>query len=413
MGNRNQNIAAGAFAIALLPLCVATASPSSREVFDRRIAPLFRTPNASSCAECHLGGVDLKDYIAESEEKTFASLRDQGLIDLKSPDGSKILKLIRMSSPKSPLVTQKTRETEYEAFRDWIRASAADPKLAAVPRLAAGQRRQPPQPDAVIRHGRIDQVLQRFETEVWAQQQRCVGCHAPGTDQNRKNVAQYGDRMNWMVHGDARATLTRLVERKLISAEAPAKSTLLTKPTLEVAHAGGRKMMIGDEGYKAFRRFLEDYAAIVKKGYQTAQQLPAAPRERFLSTEYWLKLENTPAAWGEKLLGVDLYAFDDATGKWSAQRVATSDRQVAGQRNLWQHNLDLVVPAGSALKPVDLSRGRYKVRIHVDRTGALQKDWERDLRQPEHLAGEVEIAPGWRPGYGGMKVANLSSLSLK
>jgi hypothetical protein len=403
-------LALGGFGLVLLQSCVAVAGASSREIFDRRIAPLLKTANPSSCAECHLGGVDLKHYIAETEAKTFASLRDQGLVDLKKPDDSKILRLIRMASPNSALVTQQARTQEYEAFRDWIRACAADPKVAAAPRLASRALKRPPVPDAVIRHGRIDRVLERFEASVWAQQQRCAGCHAPGSEPNRKHVAQYGDRMNWLVRGDPRATLTRLIERRLVDSETPVKSLLLAKPTMEVPHGGGRKMMVGDEGYKTFRRFVEDYAAIVKERYRSAQQLPPAPRERFVATEFWLKMENTPAAWGDRLLGVDLYAYDETSGRWSRERVATSDRQVAGQWNLWQHNLDLVVPAGGTRTPADLSQGRYRVRIYVDRTAALQEDWTRELRQPQYYAGELELTAGWRPGYENMKVVDATNL---
>ena len=45
------------------------------EVFDKRILPIFRSPNPSSCVQCHLAGVDLKDYILPDAEKTYRSLR--------------------------------------------------------------------------------------------------------------------------------------------------------------------------------------------------------------------------------------------------------------------------------------------------------------------------------------------------
>lgn len=74
---------------------------------------------------------------------------------------------------------------------------------------------------------------------------------------------------------------------------------------------------------------------------------------------------------------------------------------------LWQHNLDLVVPAGSTAPPADLSRGRYLVRIYVDKDNALAKDWTRELRRREYLAGEVEVPSGWSPGYGQMKRVSI------
>jgi len=387
----------------MLPACGVWANAASRRIFDRRIAPILKSPDPSSCAECHLGGVDLKDYVAETEEKTFASLRAQGLVDVKKPDESRILRLIQMSTPRSPLVMKQARSQEYAAFRDWIRASVTDSKLAAATSPATGLRR-PAAPRAVIRHGRIDQVLERFTGTVWAQQQRCAGCHAPGSELNRKNAAKFGDRMTWVTPNNPRATLDTLLERKLINPDAPTKSMLLMKPAMQVEHGGGRKMLVGDEGYKVFRKFIEDYAAIVAGSYKTAKQLPPASRERFVSTEYWLKLTDTPAAWADQLLGVDLYRFDESSRAWAPARSAMSDRQVFGKGALWQHNLDLTVPAGSTAPTADLSAGRYRVKIYVDRDGCVAKDWTRSFRDPAHLAAEFELTgAGWRPGYGSMK----------
>jgi len=35
----------------------------------------MKSSNPSSCAECHLSGVDLKDYIGANQQQTFAALR--------------------------------------------------------------------------------------------------------------------------------------------------------------------------------------------------------------------------------------------------------------------------------------------------------------------------------------------------
>src|SRR3954468_9008302 len=95
--------------LAAVLICVPVlraADPSPAQVFETRILPIFKSPNPSSCVQCHLAGVDLKDYILPSAEKTFRSLRDQGLIDLSAPEKSKILTLIAMEKedPKSPAV---------------------------------------------------------------------------------------------------------------------------------------------------------------------------------------------------------------------------------------------------------------------------------------------------------------------
>ena len=41
------------------------------QVFEKRILPIFKSPKPSSCIDCHLSGVDLKNYILPSHEKTF------------------------------------------------------------------------------------------------------------------------------------------------------------------------------------------------------------------------------------------------------------------------------------------------------------------------------------------------------
>jgi hypothetical protein len=110
----------------------------AQQVFERRLLPIFRSPNPSSCVQCHLAGVDLRDYILPSHEKTFLSLRDQGLIDLDKPEKSKILALIQMGEADratAALVHQKVWQAEYEAFAEWIKQSAADPRLRKLPGL--------------------------------------------------------------------------------------------------------------------------------------------------------------------------------------------------------------------------------------------------------------------------------------
>src|SRR6185295_3692758 len=108
--------------------------PTPAAIFEKRILPIFKSPQPSSCVDCHLAGVDLKNYILPSHEKTFLSLRDQGLIDLAKPDESRILRLISMSDNKgAALISEKVRKTELEAFSEWIKACAADPKLREAP----------------------------------------------------------------------------------------------------------------------------------------------------------------------------------------------------------------------------------------------------------------------------------------
>src|SRR6476646_7062641 len=70
------------------------AADSALDLFRQRITPILQAKNPSSCSECHLSGVDLKDYIGKTQEETFASLRDAGLVDVKKPAESKLLAFI-------------------------------------------------------------------------------------------------------------------------------------------------------------------------------------------------------------------------------------------------------------------------------------------------------------------------------
>ena len=115
----------------------AAETTSSIRLFEQRIMPIFKSAKPSSCVQCHLSAVDLKNYILPSHDKTFLSLRDQGMINLNNPSESKILKLIRMGDKDQDkgarLIHEKTRRAEYEAFAAWIAACCNDPKLVSRP----------------------------------------------------------------------------------------------------------------------------------------------------------------------------------------------------------------------------------------------------------------------------------------
>jgi hypothetical protein len=392
---------------------VATAAddaPTPKEVFEKRLLPIFKSPNPSSCTQCHLSGVDLKNYLLPSHEDTFVSLRDQGLIDLDKPEKSKILALIKMGEAqkgKSALIHQKTRKAEYEAFADWIKRSAADPKLRDLPKLAADKQAKPKRPNEVIRHARKDRVVESFTNNVWPIRFRCMNCHTEGSPQAQKLVKEHGERVAWFKAEGPEATVEYLRSKKLLGDD-PEKSLLLRKPLGEVKHGGGIKFVKGDQGYKAMRAFLEDYARIVKDEYEKASDLPKVKDGAVgFGTDTWLKLTNTPADWGDKLLQVSVYAQDAKTKKWEAQPIATSDRVVWGKGKLWQHTLTLLAAKGSDRAAVwgkggpSLPPGRYLVKVHVDKDGRLKKDWKAALTADDFV-GEAEVRSDWRPGYGSM-----------
>lgn len=396
------------------------AEPTPAEVFERRIVPIFKSPNPSSCVQCHLAGVDLKDYIRPSHEETFRSLRDQGLVDLDTPESSKILRLIKMGDEDrsgASLIHAKVRQAEYDAFRAWVVASCADPKLRNGRKAddVAG----PPWPVEVIRHARTDRLLDSFERNVWAWRFRCMNCHTEGTKENDKHRKEHGDRVAWVKKAGAEATMRYLMQSKLIDLKAPEKSLLLLKPLGEVEHGGGKKFLPGDQGYKGFRAWLEDYAAIAGGRYNTAADLPKKETGplRF-GSEAWFKLANTPPAWGDRLLQVNIYAWDTAAGAWEPEPIATSDRGVWGKGKLWQHTLTLLAAPGSprakawSAGKATLPRGKYLVKVYVDRDGRLARDWTATLGEADH-AGAAEFTSAWPEGYGKMTTVDAAKVQRR
>ncbi len=392
---------------------------SARDIFERRIKPIFESPDPSSCMECHLAGVDLKNYILPSHEKTFVSLRDQGLIDLENPAGSKILRFISMGAAEGSgvkLIDERVRRAEREAFAAWIEASCADEKLRAAPRLAPKELAKPKRPDAVIRHARADRLLASFEDTIWAQRFRCAGCHLAGGSENAKLVKEHGDKVNWMQPEGAAATMEYLLSSSLIDKKSPEKSLFLRKPLNEVKHGGGQKMIPGDLGYKAWRTWIDDTVRTLNDDYAAAADLPkqAAAPDAFM-TEIWLKLAKTPPEWGDKLAQVTVFAWDGARKAWEREPIAITDRVVWGKGKLWQHSLLLLTEKGSPRAAewkkgkASLPEGRYLLRVHVDAAGRMQKEWKKPFGDREYV-GETVIESRWPSGYNRMTVVEAATV---
>ncbi|HLQ44429.1 MAG TPA: hypothetical protein VK137_06860 [Planctomycetaceae bacterium] len=400
--------------------CRADEAASPTQVFEQRLLPIFKSDQPSSCVQCHLAGVDLKNYIKPSSDDTFRSLRDQGLVNLDQPERSKILKLINMKDTDNPganLLHAKVREAEAVAFAEWLKACCNDPKLRNAPKLSKDELAKPARPDEVIRYARTDRLLESFEQNIWGQRHRCMGCHTEGSEQNRKLVEKNGEQVAWMKKSAAE-TMTYLIRTKhLIEIDNPEQSLLLLKPLKEVDHGGGKKFLKGDLGYKGFRTWLEDYAKVVRDEYSQASDLPKSdPRKlRPFSSELWFKLTNTAPEWNDKLLQVTIHRWDDHAKKWEAAPVAISDRQVGGNQRIWQHTLTLLAEPGSqrarhlergspALPP-----GAYLVKVHVDRADRTLDDWQATMRD-EDFVGQAEFRAEWRPGYGTMTAVDAAKV---
>lgn len=389
----------------LFVVASARAEESALDLFRQRITPILQAKNPSSCSECHLSGVDLKDYIGKTQEETFASLRVAGLVDVKKPEASKILTFISRKPEKTSLVSDKVRQQEYDAFKAWIIAAAQDPKLAAAKTTDANL--GPRVPDEVIRHSRQDRVLASFVDNVWSEVGRCAACHSP--DRNQQQVKKHGEKVSWIKLGDPEGTLNYVLDTGIIDADSPEGSLLFTKPTNQVKHGGGVKMVVGDRTYKQFRAFIEDYAAAAAGKYKTATDLPRERAESSVVTDIWLKLDGVPSQYDQKLLRVDLHRWDENTRGWSKDRWATGDRQVFGKGQLWQQHLSVTAPRKSSRakelqdRP-SLPAGKYLAKIYIDQTDKLQKDYRAELG-PGEFVGQVEIESRWPAAYGSMTVA--------
>ena len=373
-------------------------SGTALAIFEKRILPIFQSVKPSSCAECHLSGVDLKEYIRPTQQQTFASLVSAGLIDVANPDDSKILQFISRRPKQPTLVTENVRQQEYEAFREWIRAAVIDSTLIA------DKDAQPigsQLPEEVIRHARNDRVLASFVESVWTEVGRCAACHSP--DRNQKQVFEHGEQVSWIKLGDPEATLKYMLEFELIDSKNPANSLLLLKPMMQVKHGGGLKMVLGDRTYKQFRRFIDDYVTVVQSKYTKIEQLPEPNPETSVVTEIWLKVEGIPAKFDRMLMQVDVYQKTN-TG-WSENRVATSDRPIFGGGNLWQHSLSLTANRDSdwaeQLSAQRLPPGKYLVKLFIDQAEKLQKDFTAKLSD-EDCIGQIEVESHWPAGYGNM-----------
>ena len=239
---------------------------------------------------------------------------------------------------------------------------------------------------------------------------RCMNCHTQGTAANDKYVKQYGEKVAWVRRGGAAETMNFLLEGKLIDVKNPEESLLLKKPLNSVKHEGGLKFAVGDQAHKSFRQWIEDVAAIRDNKYQKAEDLPAKVKSpKAFGTELWLKIEKTPAAWGDKMLQVDVYARSADGRSWEKNPIASTDRIVFGKGSLWQHSLTLYAEPDSdrakrwrAIQPA-LPRGSYLLKAYVDSDARLKQDWKSPISEKDFV-GQAEITADWREGYGAMTV---------
>ena len=423
----------------------ADGTPSPLELFELRIMPIFKSPQPSSCIQCHLAAVDLKEYILPSHEKTFASLRDQGLVDLDHPEKSKILGLIKMGDKDldkgARLIHAKMRAAEYDAFAAWIEACCKDPVLRNLPGGGSADRARPKRPDAVIRHARKSRVVDSFVRNVWSQRMRCFPCHTPHEidESNPKHVKaikkvkefarEYGEELARRLpifRETPEATLQYLIEDSrntppgrlpLINLENPRKSLIILKPTAKlpkrvdgvrdpsyvepVSHLGGLKMHVDDQSYKSFISWIRDYARVVGDRYASVDELPA---DNWHASKHAIMMRGTPEDW-PKLVRVQLivHAWDGQEASWKTEPCAFTQGTVSPKKSLFGV-LFLLRPPGSESTeerdPEDatLAPGKYLIKAFVDSKRRLADDPTVMLGEDDFY-GQAEIQARWGKGF--------------
>ncbi|MDA0589288.1 MAG: hypothetical protein O2820_14970 [Planctomycetota bacterium] len=426
------------------------ADPTPASVFDARILPIFRSSQPSSCVQCHLSSVDLKQYILPSHEKTFLSLRDQGLVDLKEPKNSKILTLISMGEKDldkgAKLIHEKMRKAEYDAFAGWIEACSKDESLCSLPPLTEAERAQPEHPVEVIRHARKSRLVDSFVRTVYSQRFRCFPCHTPHdidptNPQHQapmKNMKKFKEEYPQVVERmdifkeTPEATLAYLIERSrkthdgdvpMLDLRDPKNSLLVLKPlsklppkgddgkltiprsssTLDaMSHMGGLKMHRDDQSYKSFVAWIQDYSKVVQGQYKSVEELPA---DNWFGSQLMVRVLQTPDEWKAGTpVQLFVHAWNAKTESWAPKPIAFTQGTVT-PKHMVNGALFLLAPDNRELtkdwsrETAKLPRGRYLVKAFVDSHHKLAKDPTVILGEGDFY-GQAEIRSArWREGF--------------
>lgn len=388
-------------------LTLTTLSVADDSLFDNRILPIARSTKSSSCTECHFGGVELKNFIGETESETFSSLRNQGLIDLENPQESKLLKFIARHSSNTNDRLTAVRKKELAAFKAWIEYAVRKPSLlSAKPAKDLGLTLSP----EVVQHLRKDRVLDSFYENIWVELGRCVNCHSP--KRNKAQVKKHGEQMSWIVPGDLEATLEKCVDNQIVDLNDPEESQILTKPNGTEEHGGGPKFAVGSESDKAFRKFLIDFSKTVSAEYRSKSDLPKHTTTVRHPTFQFLKIIDVPKTYSDKFLQVRIYR--ETKNGWSKVPVAIADNPVNGKQSVWMSSLFQFVDRNSTqfqnVKNKEYSRlpqSKFKIEIYVDQEGRLKKSPFESLGKKD-LIKTVEVDQNWPPGYQKPKTISLA-----
>lgn len=244
------------------------------DLYDRRIDPLFRDDQPSTCNQCHLSGISLRQYVRASPCETFACLVDEGIVDTQSPQDSLVLKWIRRAEPDSELITKAVIDAEYDAFSQWITYNSECDDCAGVscPDSADSGVFCRSDTSFMLDGGGIpsgdcskEAIASTFRATVYKSRGRCSPCHINEGDNDK-----FGAPLWIEVQPDcataSRRTMNNVLRAGYIDVDEPENSLLLLKPLPEdlggVVHGGHDKFdSFEDVGYQSFLAFIEHLAS--------------------------------------------------------------------------------------------------------------------------------------------------------
>ncbi len=403
-----------AIAIAIF-LCAANSvvlAESATEIYQRRILPLLKSPASSSCSDCHLQGLDLKQFLHEDPQRTFIELRARGWVDIDKPENSKLLEFISKSPDNSSDLQEKVRNAEFDAMRNWIHAAASDPSFLSIPVAKLDDLGFESE---LVRHGRTDQILERFVTTIWSQLERCANCHSP--DRNQKHREKHGESMSWIVPKSPSRTLQLLLEKKLIDVDSPAKSPLRTKAIGEDSHGGGIKFPIGGKTDDSWLAFLTDLSKIKKGEYRSAKGLPSPLEQRGWRSSLHLRIANFPSEWNGLLLQLTLHRRRD-DGTFAETPSAWTESRVSSERRSWGNSLSLLLETANTkgeepIRSIEISEalpeGVYEARIVCSKS----KLEASKVMPTQSKNGRFEIVAPWSPGHATANEVEFGSIRFE
>ncbi len=263
-----------------------------------RVSPLIESSDPTSCARCHLPGVDYRFLVQPDPCRAIACMNQEGLIDFEAPEDSKFLDWVRRGHAEIGLTLEEDPlvQREYYAFADWFDYHAtchteicptyeepcADPDApipppdmpADMPADMSQDMSQDmpvempvdlppdlPPPELNAQNYGCEQLNQAFFDHVWPWNGRCYHCHS-----EFHASRQTSSPTPWMSNKRDREGSDHALRQASVlgffDLEPPDQSRFLLKPLSEqlggLPHVGGTKMRdLEDPMYVPSLAFIE------------------------------------------------------------------------------------------------------------------------------------------------------------